>query len=402
MKAKRGRKVVLWVLLGIPLLCILFALATYISNLSLPVHSSVLERLSTQDKAQIAGFYRLKAALGNEVWPGFGVQGGPLILYNEDYAFLLGVQDPPDGWVKVPETQVRGGAWEAVPADDLDGRSYYRQRVADPGREIGAFTVRIGEKYAPSLASLEWMRIGLAGEMRKDLPPVVADIFPYRIFPFGTFTAEWHIFDLQHEAFHAFEGTQAPDRLNEAEMAERSFGEAYSSAAGGMTEAWKSELALLQKGVKAASDAEAFEIARQFLAQRAQRREQAGLSADLVQYEREREWLEGLAKYAELAMWQAASRAQGFSPAALPPGVEGVNGYRGFQNNWNEQARLLGQQATIEGDGRFYYSGWAQAVLLDRLSADWKTRPCSRESSWRTCWPKRCIEGDKVFVECLE
>ena len=94
----------------------------------------------------------------------------------------------------------------------------------------------------------------------------------------------------------------------------------------------------------------------------------------MVGYENEREWLEGLAKYVELAMWQAANRAQDDQPFPPTPGIEGVNGFRGFQNNWNEQLRLLGQQSTIEGDGRFYYSGWAQAVMLDRLSPDWKMR----------------------------
>ena len=117
------------------------------------------------------------------------------------------------------------------------------------------------------------MRIGLAGEMRDDLPPVVADVFPYRIFPIGTFTAEWHVFGLQHEAFHAFQGAQAPQRLDEAEMAQRNSGRAYSSRAEAMTDDWKMELELLQNGIKAAGDAEAVEIARQFLAQRAQRRE---------------------------------------------------------------------------------------------------------------------------------
>jgi len=374
LKRKRGRKIVLWVLIGLPLACVLIALASYISNLSLPQGSAVVDRLSSQDKAQLAEFYHLKAGIGNEVWPEFGSQSGPVILYNEDYAFLVGVQNPPDGWVKVLETRVRGGAWEEVAGDDFAGQPYFRQRVADPGNEIGAFTVRIGEQYAPCLATLEWMRIGLAGEMRKELPHFVAEVFPYRIFPIGTFTAEWHIFGLQHEALHAFQGAQAPERLNEAEMAERHSGEAYSSRLESMTDDWKIELELLQNGIKAAGDAEASEIARQFLAQRAQRREQAGLSADLAQYEREREWLEGLAKYVEMSMWQAANRASDYQPLPSTPGIEGVNGFRGFQNNWNEQVRLLGTQSTREGDGRFYYSGWAQAVQLDRLSSDWKVR----------------------------
>ena len=281
---------------------------------------------------------------------------------------------------------------EVVPADDFEGQPYYRQRVSDPGNEIGAFTVRIDEQFAPCLATLEWMRIGLAGKMREELPPVVADIFPYRIFPIGTFTAEWHIFGLQHEALHAFQGAQAPVRLDEAEMAERNSGEAYSSRAEAMTDDWKVELELLQNGMKASGEAEALEIARQFLAQRAQRREQAGLSDDLARYETEREWLEGLAKYVELAMWQAANRSASYQPLVIAPGIEGVNDFRGFQNNWNEQVRLLGTQSTKEGDGRFYYSGGRRPSCWTDFRRIGRCARSSRGSIWRIYWRKLCAD----------
>jgi len=32
------------------------------------------------------------------------------------------------------------------------------------------------------------------------------------------------------------------------------------------------------------------------------------------------------------------------------------------------------RMANDEGDGRFYYSGMAQAFLLDRLRPDWKSK----------------------------
>ena len=38
------------------------------------------------------------------------VWAGAVILYNEDHAFLVGVKNPADGWVKVPDTRTRGGA----------------------------------------------------------------------------------------------------------------------------------------------------------------------------------------------------------------------------------------------------------------------------------------------------
>jgi len=360
------------VLAGIPVLCALALLAAYLSNRSLPQQSAQRELLGAQDKAQLAEFYHLLPAVGEQVWPGFGARPIPVILYNEDHAFLAGMPTPPDGWVKVPATQTRGGAWQAVPGDSLGGETYYRQPVADPGGQIGAFTVRVGDEYTASLATLEWMRIGLADQLRSDLPAALREVFPYRIFPMGTFTADWHVIGLVHEAFHAFQAAQAPGRLDAAEMAERNFGKAYVQAAGQMEADWQAEFDLLGQAVRAESDQELAGLARRYLDQRSQRRSRAGLSAELAQYEREREWLEGLAKYVELEVWRAGNTAAGYQPLPVAPGLESVAGYRNFQRNWTDQVRQLGQQSAREGDGRFYYSGWVQAVMLDRLSPGWK------------------------------
>ena len=48
--------------------------------------------------------------------------------------------------------------------------------------------------------------------------------------------------------------------------------------------------------------------------------------------------------------------------------------YRGFTNRWNWELDQMKRMYDDEGDGRFYYSGMAQAYLLDRLSPDWKDR----------------------------
>lgn len=374
MSPRKRIKVWVAVLLGLPALCLLLVLVSFVSNLSLPAASSVTDRLSEQDKAQLAEFNRLRAALGDSVWPGFGGADIPAILYNEERAFLVGVADPPDGWVKVPETSLRGAAWQPVSGDDFGGAPYYSQPVTDAGNQIGAFTVRVGDRYAACMNTLEWMRIGLTREVRGDLPPFLQAVFPYRVFPLALFNAETHVMALEHEAFHAYQATRAPQRLIDAELAERNVGNLYRQQAGRMEEAWQVEFALLQDAMGERSDAELRDLANRFLAQRAQRREQAGLSAELAQYEREREWLEGLAKYAELSIWRAGGLSESYQPLPVARGLASVNEYRGFQRYWNEQIRLLGQQHTSEGDGRFYYSGWVQAEILDRLSPGWKER----------------------------
>jgi hypothetical protein len=65
-------------------------------------------------------------------------------------------------------------------------------------------------------------------------------------------------------------------------------------------------LETLAAAAVAESDAEAVELARQFLDLRGQRRAEGRLTAALIDYEQQREWLEGLAKYAELTLLRAA------------------------------------------------------------------------------------------------
>jgi hypothetical protein len=41
---------------------------------------------------------------------------------------------------------------------------------------------------------------------------------------------------------------------------------------------------------------------------------------------------------------------------------------------WTNEEDQLRRMAGDEGNGRFYYSGWVQAVLLDRLNPGWQAR----------------------------
>ena len=41
-------------------------------------------------------------------------------------------------------------------------------------------------------------------------------------------------------------------------------------------------------------------------------------------------------------------------------------------NRWSRELDQISRMAEDEGDGRFYYSGMAQAYLLDQLHLSWK------------------------------
>jgi hypothetical protein len=141
------------------------------------------------------------------------------------------------------------------------------------------------------------------------------------------------------------------------------------------------ELGTLRDAAKAASDAEAARLARQFLAQREERRSAQALSPEGVDYERKREWLEGLAKYVELALQSEAGRAPGYVPLPEVVRDRDFHGYRTRERFWSQQLDEVSRSAQREGEVRFYYSGMAQAVLLDRLMPEWKARAWS-EGVW--------------------
>ena len=371
MKKKLFRTLI-WVDLGLTALCLVAAALSAFYNRSLPTHSQFTEKLSTLEKAHLAEVVHLRQSLGSEVWPGWGELDIPLIVYNEEYAFLVGYADPPDGWYRMPQKTLRGGAWEVVPDDTFDGQLYYRQRLPNPEITPENFTVLVGERWTATMLTREYAEIRFYAEMRDQMPPVLQAVFPYPLL-WGLIMGETenYLGGLEHESFHAFQGTITVARLAEAEYA-NSFESDYPWDDADHEEAWISEMDLLVGAVNADSQADAVDLARQFLAQRAQRRASAGLSAELVDYERQREWLEGLAKYAELALTLAA-QDPGYTPLPALDADPNFKHYTTRRQFWNGQVSEATRTAGRSGETRFYYSGMVQAALLDRLAPGWKS-----------------------------
>ena len=125
--------------------------------------------------------------------------------------------------------------------------------------------------------------------------------------------------------------------------------------------------------LEADSPADRTELVRRFLAQRDHRRLQRGLPAAGEIYERQREWLEGMALYVELATWRQASQSD-YAPLPELVALDAdFYGYGDFDGQWRRAISTLRRQAN-QGDTRFYYSGMAQAFLLDALLPGWKDR----------------------------
>jgi len=363
--------------------CLLIGISV-LSNFLLSSHSPEVGYLSELDKSRISETYHLLHTFGNSLWPGWGNAYIPVIIYNEEYAFLGGYQNPPPGWIKVPQNINYGTSWELVPDDTLGNQPYYRQHLAD-GITPQAFTVRVGEKWTASMTTRDWMVIGIGNELRDGFPPVLKYIIPYRfISKFVTGNTDQYLAALVHECFHAYQGLIARDRLESAETVLGKVGSRYPWGDESFNKSWKAELNLLADALSVKNDSARIELTGRFLTQRRERRQACSLDPDLVNLERLREWEEGLAKYTELAIWQMAGKDTTYCSVAAIQNDPDFYNYTTYRKQWAQEVTTIRFQ--VWGDEiRFYYSGMALAFLLDRLHPGWKDR----------------ILQDNVFLEDL-
>ena len=347
----RVRRIILAVSAGLLLLCLAAAGASAWSNRTLPAGPAALDRLDALDKARLDEAVQLRHTLGDAVWEGWAAADIPLLVWNHEYAFLTGFAEAPAGW-------------QETPGDTWNGQPYYRQAGGDPQN----FATLIGDRWVASLATKWELDQFLMGQFRDMLPGPLEAVFPFRLLLQPT---EAHLSGLLHEAFHVYQAQVAPARLEAAEAA-HALGDAYWAAedASG-SGAWGDEINLLAQALDADSDDEARNLAAQFLAAREARRA-AGLPAHLVTYEQELEWEEGLAKYVELAVWKAGGTTPGYVPVAALNADPDFHAYGTFDSRWSQEMITLKLQARQQGETRFYYTGMAQAFLLNRLRPGWQ------------------------------
>jgi hypothetical protein len=356
-------------------ICVILG-GSVISNLLFPARPDVIDLLSKFDKARVAEFFHMRRAVGDSLWAGWANANIPVVTYNEEYVFLIGVSNPTSGWRTVPNELPQGVPWEVVPRDSIDGKEYYRQRIPPEGSTPQAFTVRVGELWAASLTTKEWMTIKMGNEIRDGLPPLVRHIVPYRLLA-RTFlglamNTDAYICAIGHEAFHAFQGMAVPDRIAMAEQALRDVNKRYPWDDPSFSSAWRAELNTVADALATKDDKVARELTGKFLSLRRARRISAHLDSAMVNLERQREWLEGLGKYTELALWKRVSADSGYRPIRAILSDPDFDGYKDFGRHWAQELSTLRSQS--KGDEiRFYYAGMAQAFLLDRFSPEWRT-----------------------------
>ena len=105
---------------------------------------------------------------------------------------------------------------------------------------------------------------------------------------------------------------------------------------------------------------------------RTERRGNSNLSVEITQFEQKREWLEGLAKYAELTIGLKASQNENYKNIKEIESVPEFKNYKTIVNYYYQQIEEVRRSATRPDENRLYYTGMLEAVLLDRLMPDWK------------------------------
>lgn len=264
------------ILAGILLLLLLLAGISAVANRVRPKTSTVVDHLSEAEKVRIAEVIQLRRQVGDKVWDGWGSAEIPLIIYNEDYAFLLNYAgQPPVGWIEVPAMKQHGQAWETVPDDTFSGAPYYRQALTEDNKPQ-AFAMRVGEEWVAGMTTYEWTRIRLANDIADQMPGVLKAIFPYALFVNELINGVDHYVPLvEHETLHAFQGNVAPTKLLAGEQARSDIEDSYPWDNDAFIDDWQAELDLLADSLEADS-AEKHALAQQFIAHRDARRLKAG------------------------------------------------------------------------------------------------------------------------------
>lgn len=333
-------------------LCLFLSVISALTNRNLPVED-VSAHLSAVDKARLVESLHLKETLGDQVWNGWGKAEISVIVWNRSYEFLFHYDgNTPSGWSKLTD-------------DDIHGQPYFNRVANEPQN----FAIKIGDTWVASMATKQTTDVFLIKTFQELFPAPIKQIFPYRIL---LQPSETQIGGLLHETFHVYQYHVAPERITKAESIHK-LGEEYEATSESFDTELKKESALLADALKAETQPDKIELARQFLAARDARRKDHQLGNDLIDYEKWLEWEEGTAKYVEVAMLKQASNAGNYHPAPEMKIDPEFDQYQKFNSRWSQEMIQL-RYRTTSGESQFYMTGMAQAFLLDDLLPDWKDK----------------------------
>ena len=299
------------------------------------------EELDGADWARLEEVGHLVLTLGGEAWPGWGGEVPPLLLESEASDYLVGYEPPPSGFRPV--------AGLSIADQTVDRRS-------------GHLTPSIGVQPIGD-------RLGVALLPRDRLQAFVDEMLGPGVVPLDDVQyVRW----AAHEAFHVHELGAMSGDLPRFEFEGN---ETETAAALGETEGFAELLAaegrLLDAALATGSDADLRAAVEAFLAARAERRVSA--PAGTTGFEQAVEWSEGLARYTDVRLLQAAGTD--YRPTQAFAELDRAT-YADPESVFTDAIRWLSDLSSVPGGlrDRYYELGAAQAYVLDRLMPGWHAR----------------------------
>jgi uncharacterized membrane protein (UPF0127 family) len=298
---------------------------------------------SAQDLRYAHEYRHLLAAKAAEVWPGWQ-RVPPLLQRAQHCEFLIGHPAPPRSFRRTTR--------------DVGGRTVF---AAPTG------TVTPGPVAAPWKVGATWSAMVPTRDVFQRSVDRRLGRGAVRL------SDTEYLRSLVHEAFHAYQ-------LTAARGAPPSFGSTLEpNAAVALAGAAGPKLADEGRALAAALNAPSLAAARaqaiRFAARRAARRDATSDPAALAAFERQLEWMEGPARYADLRLVLLAG-SRGYTP------TRGVRYARAAAYRRAFLARLADPARRADGlRGRWEDLGAAEALLLDRLVDGWQESVLARRAS---------------------
>lgn len=290
------------------------------------------EQLSDTEIRQIKSVYDYLAANGTDIFPGFDGTTIDLIIFNEKYEFLI-------------SADVDASEWINTGYNDVLQKNIYRRPAVNPQ----AFAVYTADRWVGSMATQNSLNRSVYMQMNEE-----AGILGYLIPPQTLYVdAEHYKGTIIHEMLHAFQAQKNQVRVDGVSSVHNISSAYYDNER--FDSLIRSEGAYLQKALDAKSREETLRYAELFLSTRKVRRTECGMTQNEIALEREFEWLEGMARYAE---------------------------YQSSKNSKSMIRRNLGKvidKVKVKGDDRYYSMCMAEGLILDKLEVDWKDDAFSGE-----------------------
>ena len=326
----------------------------------LPAAASAQDALRIDPLTLVALREARSVADALDLFPGWDFRSAPVLLYRPGVQdVLLGMPDPPDGFVRYAGPSPLGDEPIWVRNDstrfDLDGQN--------TAAELDGRRVLVVADPASQMRS----QLRMAAGMPRERQDAWLDDWSFLGSPYDLLTL------LLHEGFHVHQYAQGATFADESLIARYPLYEATNNAL--------QELEGLILLAAARGETPPDVALRQFAAVRSARH--AALGPELAGYEMAVEYAEGLAKYVEYRFYQTG--------ASLTPHPEtyllaGFDGYGRLADRFDRQLAsaegLIRAETVVNGDPfgtgnlrlRLYPMGALQALLLDRVAPGWAER----------------------------